>query len=161
VKGPRLIVRFINSRDLVGRAIDFVEGGAGLVDHVEFGTPQGTWIGAHSDGGVKERAADYCKPSLELRYEVPVTQEQYDAVMTFARAQIGKAYDFSDIRGILFHATSHDTAKWICSELVCASCEAGGLFPLNVLPGFTYRVTPEMLHLSPLLIGRLAYRSSN
>lgn len=155
---PNLIIRFIDSAKLVAIAIDFVEGGAGLVDHAEICTDTGTWIGAHAKDGVQERAADYCKPRFELRYALPVTEDQHAKILGFMRAQIGKPYDFTGIMGILFHESWHDPKAWFCSELVCAACEAGGIFMLNVLPGYTFRITPEMLHLSPLLIGHLAYR---
>jgi hypothetical protein len=34
---------------------------------------------------------------------------------------------------------------------------AGDLTPLNVLANFTYLITPEDLHLSPIFIGKCTY----
>jgi hypothetical protein len=154
---PNLILRFLNSSDFIGRDIDFIT--AGYLDHVEFGTPTGTWIGARAEGGVQERAADYAKGiTLELRYSLPVSDAQYNAIMTFARAQIGKGYDFLDIASILVHANWHSADRWICSELVCAACETGGLYLLNVEPELTRRITPDRVHLSPELIDKMVYR---
>lgn len=153
---PDLIIRCINSKDIVGNLIDFFS--AGYLDHIEFGEPDGRWTGARAEGGVQTRAANYCKPALELVYAISVPQWQYDAIMNFVHAQIGKPYDFSDIGGILFHNNWHNVDKWICSELVTAGCDIGQFYLLNVLPGFTHRITPKEVHLSPKLRGHLVKR---
>jgi uncharacterized protein YycO len=150
-----LIIRLIDGTGFVSRAIDFIE--RGYLCHAEIGTPEGTWIGAHADGGVQERPANYCTPTRDLRYYVPVTDEQYERIMAFARSQIGKPYDFSDIAGILLNADWHKAGAWICSEFVVAACMAGGLHLLNVEIGYTYRITPDKVHLSPWLMGHLRY----
>ena len=146
-------LRFINDEDLVGRAIDWVTDS--LWDHVEIMTDTGTWIGAHSAGGVEERAANYCTPSRERVYALDITEAQHDATLSFARSKIGTAYDYADIAGLFLHDRRLDQrSRYICSMFVYEAALAGGIEMLNVLPGWTYLITPETLHLSPLLIGK-------
>lgn len=149
-------LRFINSAGLVSIMIDWATNS--LWDHVEIGTPQDTWIGAHDDGGVQERAGDYCTPTRERCYSLPVADVTAAKVLSFARSKIGTPYDFADIAGLFFHDRRLNTpGRVICSMFVTEVALAAGIQMLNVLPGFTELITPEMLHLSPLLIGRSTY----
>lgn len=150
-------IRFVNSPGFVGSAIDWATNS--LFDHAEIMTETGSWIGAHDDGGVEDRPANYLEPSREMRYGIPVTDEQYTKIMAFAKSKIGTPYDFKDIAGLLFHDRKIDTKqRLICSVFVLDCAQAGGIQMLNVLPEFTYLITPETLHLSPLLIDHLVYR---
>ena len=150
-----LLVRFITQSDFVSDDIRFITHTpkAGP-SHAEMGTKQGTWIGAHAKGGVQERAANYCTPTWERQYKIPVTPAQYEAAMEFLRSQIGKPYDFRDICGIFFDRDWHTAGAWICSELVLVAMQHASLDVLNVQSEFCYRIDPERLHLSPLFIGR-------
>src|SRR5487761_1745718 len=94
-------LRFINNPGLVGKLIDWETNS--LMDHVEIETGAGTWIGAHADGGVEERPADYCKPTWERRYSIPCSQTQADLAMAYARSKIGTPYAFEDIFGLALH----------------------------------------------------------
>jgi hypothetical protein len=152
-------VRFVADSSFIGRAIRYVTGS--LFQHVEFGTPEGTWIGAHSDGGIRERPATYCVPTREYVYEVPCTDARQATLLTWARSQIGVKYNLLDIAGLLFKArflTSPN--RFICSQF----CTDGLLMVfgakrvLNVLSGYAYLVTPETLHLSPIFVGNLVKR---
>ena len=150
-------IRFINNPGIVSKLIDWQTNS--LWDHVEIETETGTYIGAHSDGGVQERPADYCKPTRERRYSIPCTQVQLDRSMCYARSKVGTTnYDFADIVGLMLH-NRHLQGKDrdICSEFVLATAFKGNINMLNVQEGYTYLVTPEMLHLSPLLIGNCTY----
>ena len=106
-------------------------------------------------GGVQERAADYCKPTLEWIYDIPCTQEVQDAHLKRIRAQIGTQYNTLDILGILFRNRKLTSpGRVICSQFV--SAEALILWwdrYLNLLHGWEFLVTPEASHLSPILIG--------
>lgn len=147
-------IRFIRTRGFVTAAICFVTNS--LMSHVEFGTPEGTWIGAHSDGGVQERPADYCKPAQQWVYRIPCTIDQATSLLRMARAAVGTPYNFTDIAGLLFHLrrlTKSD--RVICSQFCFFLLDAVGIKMLNVLPAFAHLVTPETLHLSPKLIGRM------
>ncbi len=148
-----LILRFLSSDGFIGHAIDVVTNS--LWSHVEIGTPEGTWIGAHADGGVQERAANYCTPVRERQYTIPMSDDQQRAILQFARAKVGTDYNFADIAGLLFHSRILNTPeRFICSQFAMECFAAGGIWLLNVLPQYAYLVTPETLHLSPLLMGR-------
>ena len=148
----QIIVRFTNSSDFVGRAIDFVT--SSLIDHIELGTKEGTWIGVRSDGGVQERPDGYSKVTTDWRYPLECTDAQYNAIVVSARADIGTKYDYSEIIGLLFHSRCmYSPHKLICSRFAIAKLAEGGIHLLNVEPDFFYLVTPEMCHLSPLLRG--------
>lgn len=149
-------IRVINSSGFVSGMIDWETNS--LWDHAEIQTETGTYIGAHDDGGVEERPADYCKPTRERRYSIPCSQTQLDRIMAYARSKIGTPYDFKDILGLLFHDRKLDSKGHdICSVFVLVSAMQGNINMLNVQEGYTYLVTPEMLHLSPLLIGNCTY----
>lgn len=152
-----VIIRFINADDFVSRAIDFVT--FSLWDHTEFGTPEGTWIGAHANGGVQERSAYYCRPTREARYAIPCTDEQLVALMTWLRTKIGEEYNFSDIVGLLLRnrKLGENDHRTICSQLVIAGCSVIGKYLLNIEPEYDYEATPEMVHLSPVFIGRRTF----
>lgn len=149
-------LRFINNPGLIGKLIDWETNS--LMDHAEIETETGTWIGAHASGGVEERAADYCSPTWERRYSIPCSQTQLDLAMAYARSKIGTPYDFADIFGLLLHNRHFNTKKAaICSMFVLTAAIHGEIKMLNVLPEFAYLITPETLHLSPLLIGNCTY----
>ncbi len=144
-------LRFITEPDWVSASIRAVT--SSLWSHVETILPDGTYLGAHYPSGVQIRPLDYCKPMRERRYKIPVSDAALGQMLAFAHAQVGKPYDTTDIFGILMHEGWNNPDAWICSALETATMEAGGIFPLNVEVGYTPKITPEMLHLSPLLIG--------
>lgn len=148
-------IRFITETSIIAEAIRLVT--FSEWSHTEIITEAGTYIGAHSDGGVQERPADYTKVSRERRYAIPVTEEALDRMMAFARSKIGTAYDFKDIAGLFLHHNLTQKGREICSMLVFEAALAGGLALLNVQPGYSNLVTPETLHLSPYLIGHCTY----
>lgn len=153
---PHILLRFVDAPGFVTSAIDWVEDG--LWPHVEAGTPEGTWIGAHAGTGVQERPAGYCLPRRERRYAVACGAEQATAFLVGCRAAIGVPYNYADITGLLFHLRSLSARhRLICSQFMMRETWAAGVRMLNVLPGYDHLVTPETLHLSPLLIGRCVY----
>lgn len=155
-----VIVRFIKTEGFVSDVISALTGS--LFDHVEFGTPEGTWIGARDQGGVQERAADYCSPVREYVYEIPSTDEEQIDLLAWARAKIGTPYNFEDIAGLALQVRALNNPKEdICSEFCCVGLlkTFGAERVLNVLENWAYRVTPETLHLSPLFVGNLLRRS--
>jgi hypothetical protein len=155
-----LRLRFVAEKDWVSSAIKWYEGVGVGPSHVDLVLPDDTYLGARSDGGVRIRPADYIPAAgigWERRYAIPVEPEALAKMYVFARAQLGKPYDFSNILGFALHQNWDDAERWICSELALATAEAGGLWMLNVQPGFTHRIDPGRLHLSPMLIGRRYY----
>ena len=156
MNSPVIRVRFVASPGFVGSAIRWVTNS--LFQHVEFGTPEGTWIGAHAGGGIMERPSDYATETREYVYEVPCTQGQLDDLMKWARAQIGAKYNYSDILGLLIKNRAWTTPhRFICSQFCTQGLLKvfGAQRVLNVLGDYAYLVTPETLHLSPLFAGNL------
>ena len=149
---PHFTIRFINNPGFVSSSIAWVTNS--LFCHVELGTPEGTWIGAHAGTGVQEHPANYCKPTRNYIYDVPCTQEQSDGILKYARNAIGTPYNYRDIAGLLFHHRRLTSpSRVICSQFCMDALLSVGIRALNVLPAYTYLITPETLHLSPILIG--------
>jgi uncharacterized protein YycO len=151
-------IRFIKTGGLVSDAIAFDTNS--LWDHVELITPQGTYIGARASGGVEERPADYCVPVRERRYCIPCSDSQAIRIYSWAHSKVGTKYNFLDILGLAVHDRKFGArnSEDICSQFVIQAGVQGGIWMLNVLPGFDFLVTPETLHLSPLLIGKCVYK---
>ena len=151
-----LRIRFITEKGFVSWAIrsaTFSE-----FSHAEIvSEDQKSYIGARSSGGVQERAANYCVPSFERRYAILCTDAQLAKIMTYARSMIGTPYNFKDIIGLLFHHNTATKGTFICSMFVFLAAWEGGIDLLNVLPNYANLVTPDTLHLSPLLIGNCYY----
>lgn len=92
--------------------------------HVECVTPDGKWLGQHSDGGMLARDADYDHNDVallpdgrrcEMFVSLPVSPEQADAFYDAAHRAIGEPYDWKAIIG--FGVTWHEHQKFhaICS----------------------------------------------
>jgi len=148
-----LTIRFINEPDLISRLITWQTDS--LFCHTEGLSRDGqSWVGAHSGTGVQARPLNWVKPTFEKCYKLPVSDDQYEAAMSFMDSKIGYPYDYEDIVGMLFHKrlglTDHQV---ICSAFMLMWLQAAGLQPLNVLAGYDALITPETLHLSPILIG--------
>jgi len=153
------VLRFIATRGFVSDAIKFVEG-ISDIDHVEALNRAGDkWIGAHAGVGVREMPLDWAKGVVwERQYSIPVTDEQYELIMGYLEFKIGTPYDYKDIFGILLHDRKLDNRHdVICSAVQYEALWAGSVMALNVLPGFAHLVTPETLHLSPVLIGHCTF----
>jgi hypothetical protein len=145
-------IRFVNSKGFVASAISFVT--ESLFDHAEIEAEDGSWIAAIMGKGICIMPADYSSPTREYRYSIPCTDEQYAKAMAFAHSIVGKSYDDLDILGLLLHDREINAQHaYICSMSVIRCAQAGGIQMLNVLAGWDHLVTPETLHLSPLLIG--------
>lgn len=153
-------VRFITCDDFISRAICAVTNS--LFSHVEFGTPEGTWIGAHVGDGVQERPANYCQPTREYVYEIPCTVAQQTSAVAWMRGFIGCKYNTLDIIGLLIH-NRRVTAP---HQVICSQFVSRGLLRifgpdryLNVLAGYAHLITPETAHLSPLFAGHLVRKT--
>jgi hypothetical protein len=149
-----LTIRFINEPGIVSRLITWTTDS--LFCHTEgLGRDGQSWVGAHAHTGVESRPHDWCKPTFERRYAIPVTDDQYEAAMRFMDSKIGCLYNYKDIVGLAIHkrigASDHEIE---CATFMLSWLMAAGLWPLNVLESFAYLVTPETLHLSPIFIGK-------
>jgi uncharacterized protein YycO len=120
-----LTIRFVTSNDIISALIrdktwsDY--------SHVEFILDDGTTLGAHADGGVRIRPADYAVFTATKVIHLTVTDQQKAAVLTFATAQVGKPYDMDAIAGIVAHRDWRNSDKWFCSEIVTAALESGNV----------------------------------
>lgn len=135
----KVVLRFVTTRSLFSWIVR--QACWSKFSHVEFALADG-YLGAQGIGGVQLRPFDYEKNPIETFRYVNVTDKEYDAIMRYARAQIGKPYDWSGIFGIATHRDWHRANSWFCSELV-AACFDFANHPL--IKDKVDRVTPEML----------------
>lgn len=161
----KIVVRFIASRSIIGWLIRF--GTMSLFEHVEILSRDGQgWVGAHAWTGVEKRPLDWAgKLIRDYRYELEVTETQFKMFHGFVDGMIGTRYNYLLIAGLALHLRwlalwSKDRIDWSkggyvdCSQLVIWALQRAGIQPLNAQMGFDGLVTPETLHLSPILIGR-------
>ncbi len=131
---PAVTLRFVTGGDLISYVIRGGEMGF-WASHVECRMPDGTLLGAHSDGGVQARAANYDAATCtrQLFVDVPATQAQADAAHQFLTAQIGKPYDEMAVAemavGVLTGEAPDWTrsAAWICSAVQLAALLTAGI----------------------------------
>lgn len=142
-----MTVRFVTESDLVSALIR--EKTWCPYSHCEFVLDDGTALGARASGGVQIRPINYAKFSAEARFTVEMTNEQKFIIETFAKAQIGKSYDFGAIAGNLLHVDWRSHDRWDCSQLLAAAFEQA--FPLIRIPSEFDGVTPRDLLMSVLL----------
>lgn len=146
-------MRAVNSRDIVGALIDIVTDSD--VDHVEGDSGTG-WLGAHSSGGVQDRAYDYMTPSLVRVFEFEVDALQLADALEWARSKIGTPYNFGAIVGILFHDVAlNETKHLICSQFMYEWLIKLGIRTLNSDLVKPHDVTPGALILSHAFEGKL------
>lgn len=131
-------LRFISEHSIGSAAIRFWTWSK--YSHVDIVLPEG-YLGARKDG-VKIRPFDYCKPSRVDMGIIECSDEVANKVIEFAKAQIGKPYDFEAITGIVFHRDWAEDDSWICSELVAAAFQNADD---NLIDNKANRVTPQML----------------
>ena len=72
------------------------------------------------------------------------------AAIHFARAQVGRKYDFGSIFRFISRRPEPHDEKWFCSELVAAACKQGGVDLLNGLIPHSH-LSPRDIGLSPYL----------
>jgi uncharacterized protein YycO len=124
IEAPNTIaIRFVTSDDIISAIIR--EKTWCQYSHCEFLLDDGTTLGAHAEGGVKIRPANYAVFTAIKIIRFPVTVEQKAGVLDSATAQIGKPYDMGAIFGIEIHRDWRNPKKWFCSELVTAALESG------------------------------------
>jgi uncharacterized protein YycO len=137
-------IRFVTEDDLVSALIR--EHTWCAYSHVEFVLDDGTTLGAHFAGGVRIRPINYAKFTRVEEFVIPMTVEQKFTIMSFAQAQVGKAYDAGAIVGVLLHRDWRNTDCWFCSELVAAAFEQA--VPLLNVSESVNRIVPRDLLLS-------------
>lgn len=114
--------------------------------HCEAVMPNGTYIGAISDG-VKARAPDYDAGhfSREVFLEVRATSDQEEIFYAFVESQIGKPYDTWAILAYFYPSRDWQAFdSWYCSELLGTALAECGILPKEMAVKFS-RITPRDL----------------
>jgi hypothetical protein len=114
--------------------------------HCEAVMPDGTYLGAMSDG-VKIRPAGYESGnfSQEMFLDVKATPDQETIFYAFLESQIGKPYDYWAV--IAFFYPSRDWQEvdhWDCSEYIGTGLGECGILPKEMAVKFS-RITPRDL----------------
>ena len=139
-------IQFVATKLIASKAISFCTWS--WASHVDFVLPDGQLLGALGFGGVCIHGPH--KPEVITRVERYTVDAPEDAVLGFAKEQIGKPYDWAGIYNFISRERQWDeTDKWFCSELVAYSFKQAG-YPLLRVNSF--RVTPGHILMSPLLI---------
>lgn len=108
-------LRFVHCNDAISNGILLQTGG--LYSHVEAVTPDGKYLGAHADGGVQARPADYDSGKFDREFfaDLPADEAMTAAFYAFLNRHIGEPYDFQAIVGFALHGDFHAAAHAICS----------------------------------------------
>lgn len=146
----KINLRFIRTDGFISRMINWQTWGpGGSWSHVEFALPEG-YLGSQAPDGVKIRPFGYVTPSAELKCSVDLPDAKGWNVLAFARAQIGKPYDYQSLLGFIIKRDWQEPDAWFCSELVAAAFQMAG-FPL-LRTDEVSRISPSTLSLSPFLV---------
>lgn len=101
-------------------------------------------------GGVRERGIGlhHLDADRVEMVSIPCSPEQRAAALAFARAQVGKGYDYAGLLCFSFAPRWQDHRRWFCSELTTAALVHAGIIAApkawRVSPGDLYRlVKPE------------------
>lgn len=123
------------------------------ISHVDIVEPvTGQLLGARLHGGVQLRPVDYSSFHKVIRAEIELPNLAAEqAVLSAARSQIGKPYDWTGILNFGFQRNWREEDSWFCSEFVAWSFEKAGYALLNV-GAEVWRITPRDLLLSPVVI---------
>lgn len=110
--------------------------------HVEAVMPDGTYLGAISDG-VKARDPGYDKGTFkqEVFVDVRATADQEEIFYAFVESQIGKPYDLWAILAYFWPSRDWQSFDaWYCSELLGTGLAECGILPKEMAVKFS-RVT--------------------
>jgi hypothetical protein len=147
VSDTDIVLRFVQGKDALSQMIVHGETMMPFApSHVEAVTPNGYYLGAHTDTGVEERKPGYDSTwvALELILPLPATAEQHDSFYSYLRAHIGDPYDWQAIPGFLVPGHHHTLGHTICSALCVMALRAKNWFPFP-LPWPAHLISPGML----------------
>lgn len=118
-----------------------------IPSHVEAVTPDGTYLGAHYDGGVMERPSNYDAASMtnQVFIDLDADLSQTNAFYAYLRGKLGAPYDWKSILDFIdpFH-NLHDSQHVICSALQTLALRTCGWFPAP-LPVPAHQISPRDL----------------
>lgn len=121
--------------------------------HVEFVTDDATLIGANIPHGVEEIHIQDRLAIADEAWMMDIPCDKAEEVITWARSQKGKKYDYVGLMNFLIHRDISEKEKWFCSELVSAGFEACGV-PL-FRKGDAFRITPQQVWQLPYEVKRI------
>jgi hypothetical protein len=149
-------LRFVRGIGALADAIVFDTGG--LYSHVEAVTPDGKYLGAHIDGGVQARPADYDAGQFvrELFVALPADDAMTARFYHYLAAVVGEPYDFGAIAGFITHFDLRLQHRVICSALQTLALRGCGWFA-TPLSQPAHQISPRDLLL--ILSGRVALPS--
>lgn len=140
-----IVIRFVRSKGFSSDAIAWLAKTCMPFppSHAECVTPEGKWLGQHSDGGMQAREAGYDHDQVEImspteacpdgRCEIfvklPVTQAQADAFYKYMTDSIGEPYDWEAIIGFADDRHHHLLNHAICSAKCGLGLRACEYFP--------------------------------
>jgi hypothetical protein len=119
--------------------------------HCDAVSKEGTYIGAHLLGGVKEQNLRYDAGTFqkEVFVHLKATEKQEAAFFAFLRGHIGEPYDPIAIVyffGVFSSRNWYDPGAWTCSRFIAEGLIACGVVPTNkTVP--SSRLTPRDLYL--------------
>lgn len=148
-----IALRFVTSDDPSSEMIRLQAGVAMpfTPSHVEALSRDGRfYTGAHSNGGIEERAIGYDanEPGLkECFVKIEVSEGQHNAFHDYLESKIGEPYDFEAILGFVDPAQSlHEANHAICSALMVMCLRAA---PSGGAAVFPWPLTVPAHHVSP------------
>jgi len=139
-KGKTVISRFIRwqTRSPYSHAALLLDDGRSIIESVE-------------GAGVRERFLTEDDAGGFDAFMVPgLSPTQAAAVISFARAQLGRKYDYWAIIRFIDRERMPENDRWFCSELVFQAFDQAGVKLLVRID--SWAVSPGMLALSPLLL---------
>lgn len=144
-------LRFVHCPDMISNGIILQTGGR--YSHVEAVTPDGKYLGAHADGGVQARPADYDKGKFDRQRFLELAADEAMAAKFYhyLNAVIGEPYDLGAIAGFVSHISIHQQGHTICSSLQALALRGCEYFP-RPLPVPAHEISPRDLEL--ILSGR-------
>lgn len=115
--------------------------------HVDLALPDGTFLGARLNGGVRIRPANYVIPSKQLYLGKEFSPEVEQKMLDYAKSKIGIPYDWRNIMAFGFDQDYHSSKHgYICSVFVFDVLNTFGYPPIRV--DYSNQCTPADLTFS-------------
>lgn len=139
-------LQFIREARITSDAIAWFS--AGNLSHVDAVLPEGL-LGAYERSagtispGVYVRPDNYAVFAAQVRFDIPVSETQYNLWSSFLHSQVGLGYDWKNIAGFVADQDWHGKGAWMCSALQTAALQFASIIPKLYLPD--NKITPVTL----------------
>jgi hypothetical protein len=143
-------LRFVTTSGPESAIIRFVTGH--WSSHVEAVMPDGTYLGAHADGGVQARPPDYDAATWTQQLFVDLPCDDVPQFERHLRGRIGTPYDIAAIRGFALRTNEHVPMHAICSATQVLALRSCGFFGVPIAQA-AHLISPRDLIL--ILSGRV------